>query len=99
MSAGDQQSGQGSVTSLLVSHHFNARFGTAVVAAARRDGIELDLLALPADSPLWDMPNVLVSPHNASASAGNDGRINAIFLDNLKRWRRNEPLVNEVTRL
>jgi len=54
---------------------------------------------LPADSPLWDMPNVLCSPHNAAASAGNDARINAIFLDNLGRWKRNEPLINEVTQL
>ena len=45
------------------------------------------------------MPNVVISPHNASASAGNDARTNAIFLDNLKRWARNEPLVNEVTKL
>lgn len=51
---------------------------------------------LPADSPLWDMPNVLVSPHNAGAAAGNDARARAIFLDNLKRWARGEPLLNEV---
>ena len=50
---------------------------------------------LPADSPLWDMPNVIVSPHNASASAGYDLRCNAIFLDNLKRWKHREPLINE----
>jgi phosphoglycerate dehydrogenase-like enzyme len=77
----------------------------ALIAALQSEhlgGAYLDVFAqepLPADSPLWDMPNVFVSPHNASASAGNDARINAIFLDNLKRWRRNEPLVNEVTRL
>jgi len=40
-----------------------------------------------------------VTPHDSSASAGNEARVNAIFLDNLKRWNRNEPLVNEVTRL
>ena len=51
---------------------------------------------LPADSPLWDMPNVLVSPHNAAISAGNDRRVREMFLENLRRWHRGEPLVNEV---
>ena len=53
---------------------------------------------LPAESPLWDMPNVIVTPHNSVASAGNDTRINALFLDNLKRWKANQPLINEVTK-
>lgn len=77
----------------------------ALIAALQNGhlgGAYLDVFAqepLPADSPLWDMPNVLVSPHNAAASAGNDARINAIFLENLGRWKRNEPLINEVTQL
>lgn len=77
----------------------------ALIAALQNGhlgGAYLDVFAhepLPADSPLWDMPNVLASPHNAAASAGNDARINAIFLDNLGRWKRNEPLINEVTQL
>ena len=54
---------------------------------------------LPAESPLWDMPNVFVTPHNAGASAGSDARINALFLDNLKRWKTNQPLINEVNKL
>ena len=52
---------------------------------------------LPADSPLWDLPNVLVTPHNSSAATGNDERVLEIFLDNLARWHRGAPLVNEVT--
>jgi phosphoglycerate dehydrogenase-like enzyme len=52
---------------------------------------------LPPESPLWDMPNVLITPHNSSAAAGNDERVLAIFLDNLGRWHRGEALVNEVT--
>jgi phosphoglycerate dehydrogenase-like enzyme len=51
---------------------------------------------LPASSPLWDLPNVIVTPHNSVASAGSDARINALFLDNLKRWADNRPLINEV---
>ena len=53
---------------------------------------------LPAASPLWDMPNVVVTPHNAGASAGNDPRINTLFLDNLKRWKARQPLINEVAK-
>ena len=53
---------------------------------------------LPPDSPLWDLPNVLVTPHNSAAASGNDERVLEIFLDNLGRWHRGEPLVNEVSR-
>lgn len=53
---------------------------------------------LPQDSPLWDLPNVLVSPHNSSAAAGNDGRVFEIFLENLGRIARGENLLNEAGR-
>jgi phosphoglycerate dehydrogenase-like enzyme len=53
---------------------------------------------LPPESPLWDLANVLITPHNSSAAAGNDERVLAIFLDNLGRWHRGEPLVNEIPR-
>jgi phosphoglycerate dehydrogenase-like enzyme len=65
-------------------------------------GAYLDVFAqepLPAQSPLWDMPNVLVTAHDASTSDAYDRRINALFLDNLARWQHNEPLINEVTQL
>ena len=73
-------------------------------ALARRHlgGAYLDVFAtepLPAASPLWDMPGVLVTAHDASTSDAYDPRINALFLDNLARWRRNDPLLNEVTQL
>jgi phosphoglycerate dehydrogenase-like enzyme len=51
---------------------------------------------LPADSPLWELPNAIVSPHNASASAGNNDRALQIFLANLARWAHGRPLQNEV---
>jgi phosphoglycerate dehydrogenase-like enzyme len=49
---------------------------------------------LPADSPLWDMQNVIITPHNAAASSGNDERAAEQFFENLRRWSRNEPLRN-----
>ena len=74
----------------------------AALQSGQLGGAYLDVFAqepLPAHSPLWTLPNVLVTPHNSAASAGNDARVNAIFLDNLKRWQQNQPLVNEVTKI
>jgi phosphoglycerate dehydrogenase-like enzyme len=51
---------------------------------------------LQTESPLWDMPNVICTPHNSSTSDGNEARVAAIFLDNLDRWCKGQPLVNEV---
>ena len=72
----------------------------AALESGKLGGAYLDVFAqepLPADSPLWTLPNVLVTPHNSAASAGNEARVNAIFLDNLKRWQQNHALLNEVT--
>lgn len=72
----------------------------ALVAAlqqGRLAGAFLDVFAhepLPAASPLWDLPNVIATPHSAGFSDGNEARVDAIFLDNLRRWRRGEPLRN-----
>jgi phosphoglycerate dehydrogenase-like enzyme len=74
---------------------------TAVIEALRSGrlgGAYLDVFEqepLSADSPLWDLPNVILSPHNASASSGNNDRAMKIFLANLARWGRGEPLLNE----
>lgn len=72
----------------------------AALKSGRIAGAYLDVFEtepLPPDSPLWDLPNVLISPHNSAAAAGNDERTLAIFLENLSRWHRGEPLVNEVS--
>jgi phosphoglycerate dehydrogenase-like enzyme len=65
--------------------------------SGRLAGAHLDALheePLSADSPLWDMPNVIVSPHNASASTGNERRAAEIFIANFGRWVRGEPMMN-----
>lgn len=52
---------------------------------------------LEPESPFWDMPNVIVSPHNSSTALGNDDRVATnYFLPNLARMAKGEPLVNEV---
>ena len=52
-------------------------------------GAYLDVFAhepLAADSPLWAMEQVIVTPHAAGHSDGNEQRVAAMFLENLRRW-------------
>ena len=51
---------------------------------------------LPEGSPLWNLPNVIVTPHSAGFSDGNEERVAIMFLANLGRWARGEPLSNRV---
>ncbi len=48
----------------------------------------------PQESPLWEMPNVIVSPHSASTVAQENGRITELFCDNLRRYIKGQPLRN-----
>jgi phosphoglycerate dehydrogenase-like enzyme len=63
-------------------------------------GACLDVFAqepLPADSPLWDMPNVHIAPHNSSGqTAGLEARQKALFIENLRRFASGEPLESVV---
>jgi phosphoglycerate dehydrogenase-like enzyme len=62
-------------------------------------GAALDVFAtepLPADSPLWTLPNVLVTPHSAALSARENERIVELFVANLRRYLDGQPLVNVV---
>ena len=52
---------------------------------------------LPTASPLWDLPNVLISPHNAGASTGTYARGVEIFLRNLASYLRGRALENEAS--
>jgi phosphoglycerate dehydrogenase-like enzyme len=47
---------------------------------------------LPPSSALWDMPNVVMTPHTAGASQYRTGRNIDRFIRNLERLRNNEPL-------
>ncbi|MGI4950266.1 MAG: D-2-hydroxyacid dehydrogenase [Janthinobacterium lividum] len=46
---------------------------------------------LPPESPLWLMPNVLISPHSASTVRRENARITEIFLANLRLWLDGRP--------
>ncbi len=64
------------------------------IASACLDVFTLE--PLPESSPLWDMPNVIVTPHNSGPSPLNMGRAMAIFLDNLERFANGRKLRNLV---
>ena len=64
------------------------------LAGAALDVFEVE--PLPADSPLWAMPNVIVSPHICGDFDGWERASVDILLDNLGRFVRGEPLRNLV---
>ncbi len=72
----------------------------ALIAALREErlrGAALDVFArepLPPDSPLWDMPNVLICPHSASTAFSENTRLVDLFCDNLRRYLDGQPLRN-----
>jgi phosphoglycerate dehydrogenase-like enzyme len=49
---------------------------------------------LPSESPLYSMPNVILTPHISGNSAHYDTRLAALFADNLKRYRIGQQLQN-----
>ncbi|MDB5811982.1 MAG: hypothetical protein JWN94_4104 [Betaproteobacteria bacterium] len=71
---------------------------TEALAAQRLRGAYLDVFTtepLAKDSRLWQLPNVLISPHNAGASAGTYLRGVEIFLRNLDAYVNGRRLENE----
>lgn len=63
-------------------------------------GAYLDVFAkepLPPESPLWSLPNVLMTPHSASASLGTRQRGAELFLRNLRAYLQGDTLEGEVT--
>jgi glyoxylate/hydroxypyruvate reductase A len=65
--------------------------------SGRLKGAALDVFEqepLPPESPLWDLPNVIVSPHSASTVAAENGRIVELFQENIRRYLDGRPLLN-----
>ena len=64
-------------------------------------GAGLDVFStepLPADSPLWKMENVIISPHVSGFTHHYDERAVDLFCENLRRYLAGEPLLNVVNR-
>jgi phosphoglycerate dehydrogenase-like enzyme len=69
----------------LASGHLRA----AAIDVAREE-------PLPADSPLFDAPNLAISPHSSASADRYLERVVDLFADNLCRYARGEPLRNVV---
>lgn len=76
----------------------------ALIAALQQGqiaGAGLDVFAtepLPADSPLWQFENVIISPHVSGFTPEYDDRASDLFAENLRRYLAKEALINLVDR-
>lgn len=71
----------------------------AALSGGAIGGAALDVFTtepLPAGSPLWDLPNVIVSPHMSGDFRGWDKALTGLFLEQLTRYRAGRPLANVV---
>ncbi|MCA1730237.1 MAG: D-2-hydroxyacid dehydrogenase [Actinobacteria bacterium] len=65
------------------------------LSGAALDDFEVE--PLPEESPIWDLENVIVSPHSTDNVPGQTNELQAeLFCDNLRRYLDEEPLVNEL---
>jgi len=74
----------------------------ALIRALERGHVGLAVLDVTAaepletGSPLWDLPNVLLTPHTAALSEAEDRLIAELFVDNARRYLDGDALVNRV---
>lgn len=71
----------------------------AALGSGRLAGAGLDVTdpePLPADHPLWKMPNVIITPHVAADAELTDERVLELFEENIRRFAAGEPLLNVV---
>jgi phosphoglycerate dehydrogenase-like enzyme len=74
---------------------------TEALRQGRLAGAVLDVFEkepLPPEDPLWDLPNVLVSPHSASTVDAENAHIVDLFVENLGRYLEGRPLINRFER-
>lgn len=79
---------------LIVEKDLVSALESGTVAGAALDVFETE--PLPAESPLWTLPNVIVSPHMSGDVVGWRQSLVGLFADNLTRYRNGEPLRNVV---
>ena len=76
---------------------------TELITALQRGdiaGAALDLTIdepLRPDSPLWELPNVLITPHTGGETSHYEARLVDIIVDNVRRWERDEPFIHQIT--
>jgi phosphoglycerate dehydrogenase-like enzyme len=69
----------------LRSHHL----GAAILDTTQTE-------PLPPTDPLWDVPNLYLSPHTSNSMDGYADRLGVLFADNLNRYVKGLPLKNQI---
>jgi phosphoglycerate dehydrogenase-like enzyme len=67
--------------------------------AGRLAGAVMDVTdpePLPPESSLWDLPNVIITPHVAGQSARRIDNMTRLFCENLRRWQGCQSLINNL---
>ena len=71
----------------------------AALSSGRLAGAGLDVVdpePLPADSPLWHLPNVIITPHISADTPGSAEQRNLVLIENLRRYAAGEPMISVV---
>jgi phosphoglycerate dehydrogenase-like enzyme len=79
---------------VVVESDLVAALRTGHLGGAGLDVTEVE--PLPADSPLWDLPNVIVTPHVGAQSLRRADNTTDLICENLKRYFAGQPLINVV---
>lgn len=79
---------------IVVERELIKALQTGTIAGAMLDVFERE--PLPHDSPLWDMPNVIATPHVAGSPINFTERMFSIFGDNIECFLNGQPLKNIV---
>ena len=69
---------------------------SGVIGGAGLDTVALE--PLPADSPLWDLPNTIITSHVAAFTDGLGDEMADFWIENMRRFAENEPLLGTVHR-
>ncbi len=78
----------------VILDDLNAALREGTLAGAALDVFQTE--PLPASHPLWDAPNLLITPHVAADGPYIDDRRSELFLDNCRRFHEGRPLRNVV---
>jgi phosphoglycerate dehydrogenase-like enzyme len=71
----------------------------AALSSGHLAGAGLDVVdpePLPADSPLWHLPNVIITPHVSAQTAVSQEQRNLVLVENLRRYAAGEPMLSVV---
>jgi phosphoglycerate dehydrogenase-like enzyme len=71
----------------------------AALKGGRLAGAGLDVVdpePLPADSPLWHLPNVIITPHVSADTSVSQEQRNLVMVENLRRYAAGEPMLSVV---